>query len=251
MFALAESGFSKKAIARETGVSRTQVARWLSMGLTRVLGSPMRKHASDHIDGSCQLVARLDPAAYAYLFGQYLGDGSIVRMPSKVFKLSITTCDLYRGIRDECERAMQTVMPGRAVMHQQRIGCTDLYCYSSHWPCVFPQHGRGRKHERPLILRPWQERIVFDRHPDLFLRGLIHSDGCRSLNRVHRQTASGLRNYEYPRYTFTNESGHIHGFFTEACARLGIEWRWMKRAVISIARRDSVARLDAFVGPKC
>jgi hypothetical protein len=26
------------------------------------------------------------------------------------------------------------------------------------WPEVFPQHGRGRKHERPIVLEPWQER---------------------------------------------------------------------------------------------
>ena len=29
-----------------------------------------------------------------------------------------------------------------------------------HWPCLFPQHGPGRKHERPIVLEHWQRVIV-------------------------------------------------------------------------------------------
>lgn len=47
-----------------------------------------------------------------------------------------------------------------------------------HWPCLFPQHGPGRKHERPIVLEHWQREIV-EQHPGPFLRGLFHSDGCR------------------------------------------------------------------------
>jgi hypothetical protein len=75
---------------------------------------------------------------------------------------------------------------------------------------------------------------------------LIHSDGCRFLNRV---TAGG-RIYAYPRYNFTNASGDIRALFTDTCDLLGIEWRRMNARNISIARRASVSRLDGFVGPK-
>jgi hypothetical protein len=37
---------------------------------------------------------------------------------------------------------------------------------------VFPQHGPGRKHERPIRLEPWQELIVAA-HPKAMVRGLI------------------------------------------------------------------------------
>jgi hypothetical protein len=45
-----------------------------------------------------------------------------------------------------------------------------------HWPCLFPQHGPGRKHERTLPLGDWQ-RDNIETHLGDFLRGLFHSDG--------------------------------------------------------------------------
>jgi hypothetical protein len=38
--------------------------------------------------------------------------------------------------------------------------------------------------------------------------------------------------------------------FCDTCDALGVDWRIMKRDVISIARRASVAKLDAFISPK-
>jgi len=82
------------------------------------------------------------------------------------------------------------------------------------------------------------------RSPEAFLRGLIHSDGCRVMNRVQK------RKYAYPRYNFTNMSDDIKRMFTDACDQLEIGWRTMNHKTISIARRDSVALMDTFVGPK-
>ena len=67
------------------------------------------------------------------------------------------------------------------------------------WPEAFPQHGPGRKHERPIVLEDWQQAIV-DEHPWAFLRGLIHSDGCRTTNRFKTKLPSGrVAEYSYPR----------------------------------------------------
>jgi hypothetical protein len=110
---------------------------------------------------------------------------------------------------------------------------------------VFPQHGPGRKHERRIALTLWQQRIV-DAHPDHLLRGLIHSDCCRTINRIRHPH----KTYEYVRYQFTNASADIRAIFCGACDALGIEWRRMKERDISVARRASVAKLDAFIGPK-
>ncbi len=58
------------------------------------------------------------------------------------------------------------------------------------------------------------------------------------------------RAYSYPRYTFSNSSEDIRRIFTLACDLLGVQWRQMNATNVSVARRESVARLDEFVGPK-
>jgi hypothetical protein len=80
------------------------------------------------------------------------------------------------------------------------------------------------KHRRRIEPADWQEEIV-NLHTEAFVRGLIHSDGCRTINRVRRQLASGDRWYEYPRYLFTNESADIKGLLAAALDRLEIPWR--------------------------
>jgi hypothetical protein len=77
-------------------------------------------------------------------------------------------------------------------------------------------------------------------------RGLIRSDGCRAINRIK---GAGKR-YAYPRYTFTNHSADIRQIFCHYLDALDIAWRPMTWKHIPIARRDAVAKLDAFVGPK-
>ena len=149
---------------------------------------------------------------------------------------------------------MQTtalVMPSSKVFcaSHREVACTYVKSVSKHWPCLFPQHGPGRKHERKIELEPWQQEIV-NNHPGDFARGLFHSDGCRLINRVRRPLKGGDRWYEYPRYLFVNRSADIHRLCGEALDRLGVAWRFSKPTTISVARREAVARLDEFVGPK-
>jgi hypothetical protein len=126
-----------------------------------------------------------------------------------------------------------------------RDALVRVSCYWKHWPCLFPQHGPGRKHERPIFLADWQQAIVDDHHEE-FLRGLIHSDGCRHINRVWH----GDKAYEYTRYNFTNASADIRALFCASCDALGIAWRRMNARNISVARREAVAAMDEFIGPK-
>jgi hypothetical protein len=135
---------------------------------------------------------------------------------------------------------MAEVLPNK-VSRSRKQGCTEVASYSKHWPCLFPQHGPGRKHERRIELTPWQQELV-DLDPRPLIRGLLHSDGCRVLNWVNGTP--------YPRYHFTNVSADIRGIFGQACDQLGIEWRPNNRWTLSVARRGSVALLDQFVGPK-
>jgi hypothetical protein len=128
-------------------------------------------------------------------------------------------------------------------------GCIQVTAYSKHWPCLFPQHGPGHKHERPIVLQPWQREIV-ERHPGRFVRGLIHSDGCRVTNRVSRVVQGQRRQYEYPRYFFTSASQDILSLAAWALDLLGVRHRRPTARNLSIAQQASVAILDQHVGPK-
>ena len=87
----------------------------------------------------------------------------------------------------ECEAVGSSARPpGYAVQRVRSQGCTYVQSWWKHWPCVFPQHGAGRKHERPIVLEPWQRELV-EQHPGRFLRGLFHSDGCRITNWATKQ----------------------------------------------------------------
>ena len=117
-------------------------------------------------------------------------------------------------------------------------------------PEAFPQHGPGRKHERRIVLAGWQREVV-DRFPEEFLRGLLHSDGCRTVNRFTTRLPSGrVAEYAYPRWFFSNRSAGIRALFCEYCERLGIRWTQSNLRNISVSHRTSVALLDSFVPAK-
>jgi hypothetical protein len=192
-------------------------------------------------------VANATESAYAYLFGLYLGDGHLARHPRNVHRLRISLDRRYPVIVAEAAAAMAIVMPSNkvTVVRHWRDACDEPSSYSRHWHCVFPQHGPGPKHARPIGLEDWQREIL-DSFPWRFLRGLIHSDGCRFLNTIRHPK----KTYAYPRYNFTNHSDDIRNLFCEYCDKVGVEWRQMNRWNISVARRESVALMDRHIGPK-
>lgn len=191
----------------------------------------------------------LDEDAYAYLLGQYLGDGHITTGADRPTTLRIACADEWPGIADEVAEAMAAVMPARAVHRAARTGCHAVQSHTRHWLCLLPQHGPGPKHTRAIELVGWQRSIV-EARPGRFVRGLIHSDGCRITNWATKRTAQGVKRYDYPRYMFSNKSEHIMALCEEALDRLGIAHRRPRPDLLSVARRADVARLDENVGPK-
>jgi hypothetical protein len=184
---------------------------------------------------------------YAYLLGVYLGDGSLHRWgTSWILRIALDVA--YPEIVRECCEAIEAVRGGHRPTPKPDYGgkrCIRIESTWRRWPCLFPQHGPGRKHSRKIELVDWQRDIV-NQAPGAFLRGLIHTDGWRGVNRVH---AKG-KVYEYARYQFSNRSDDIRRLFTDTCEKLGIRWRQWTRYHVSVARRESVAILDSFVGPK-
>ena len=193
--------------------------------------------------------ADLDGAAYAELLGWYLGDGHISRGRRNVFNLHVFNDQKYVNDNERLKLLMSGVKPGGKPHTRMAPGCVITTVSWKHWPCLFPQHGPGRKHERPIVLEDWQRIIVLE-HPGPFLRGLFHSDGCRGKNWTRKIIAGEMKRYDYPRWQFTNVSDDIRGLCTWALDLVGIAWRQMNWKTISVARRDDVARLDALIGPK-
>ncbi|MCL6298458.1 transcriptional regulator [Streptomyces kronopolitis] len=238
---------SLNAVSKQTGISRFALRSWQSRlePLSRRTDCPR-----------CERVPRPPEAdtAYAYLLGLYLGDGCISKQPrNRGYALRIACADAWPGLIAACRRAMKTVRPMNSVCVARGEGCVMVTSYSVHWPCLFPQHGPGKKHERPIVLERWQQQIV-DAHPWEFLRGLIHSDGCRVTNWTARTIAGERRRYEYPRYFFTNVSADILRLYTDTLDKVGVAWRPTRQGRraenISVARKESVALMDTHIGPK-
>lgn len=185
---LFNSGCNDSEISRLTGVPRGTVRDWRSGARDRTF---RHSNSSEHRCGASHDFSTLPAQAYSYLLGMYLGDGYIADHPRGVYRLRIFTDIQYPGIIEECRVAMETVMPRQhAYRLRMQSRCIEVSMYSKHWPCLFPQHGPGRKHERPIELEPWQEQFV-DQATESFVRGLIHSDGCRVIANDRVSKASG------------------------------------------------------------
>lgn len=235
-----------------TGIPRSTIAKWVHGQLPRHVdreGRPRPRCA--RCGHAPHDFAVLPASTYAYLLGLYLGDGTIIRFP-RSYRLEVTLDRRYPGIIAECERAIGRVSgKGKAASRSRASsGAVVVSGYSRSWPCLLPQHGEGRKHRRRIELSRWQEAICH-REPEHLLRGLVHSDGCRSVNRVRSTTGEMLA---YPRYLFTNRSDDILAIFTDHLDLLGIAWTRLRPRghadAISVARREGVAAMDGFVGPK-
>jgi hypothetical protein len=235
VFALRAHGMATARIARTTGIPRSTIRYWLAQG-------PGYAERTEHRCDPCAHITAMPAGPYAYLLGLYLGDGCLSEMHRGVYRLRITLDKKYPGIIDECCRAMALVLPNK-VGKIDRPGCFEVYSDSKHWSCLFPKHGRGPKHQRPIVLSPWQHEIAMRQFPYLLLRGLIQSDGWRGTNRIAGR-------YEYPRYLFSNRSADIRALFKEACWRMDIESRQSGQWQVAVSRRHDVARMDIIVGEK-
>jgi hypothetical protein len=241
-WSLMSEGLGDSAIARLTGIPRSTISAWRHGRGSRYHERLMSAHSSWRPS---------DGAAYCYLLGAYLGDGCLNVTPTGAASLSISLDSGYPAVVAEVEQAITrtfSVHTRRSTVPGSRVAVV----HGSHpvLPYAFPQHAAGRKHVRRIELAPWQRNLT-EIHPGSLLRGLIHSDGCRTMNRFRTKLPSGrVAEYEYPRYFFSNLSADIRRIFCEHCELLGIRWTQSNARNISVSDRRSVGLLDDFVGPK-
>jgi hypothetical protein len=234
---LIHSGLNDCEVARRTGLPRTTIRDWRRPRyVPRALVGPTCPRC-----GQAARRMSFTAADYAELLGLYLGDGHIARM-ARTWLLRIFLDSKYPEIVGDAHALLARSLPANRVRkgHAHDGRMTILSVYSQHLRCLFPQHGEGKKHERPIVLETWQQQIV-DEAPWSFLRGCIRSDGCSFINRTGR--------YAYLSYEFSNRSQDILGLFGQTCDSVSVEYRRYPKA-IRIYRRPSVALLEANVGVK-
>jgi hypothetical protein len=236
---LAADGHSATEVGRIVGVPRATVREWMHGQVPRRTnvdtGTICDACGSPHDFPGL-------PTAYVQLLGLYLGDGCLSAHPRGVYKLRIVLDARYPGIIEECEDAVRAVMPRSSLNRVDYETWYEVYSYSKSWPCLFPQHGSGKKHERRITLEGWQLDLVSKR-PDRLLRGLLQSDGCRFQN-------TGRAGWSHPRYAFANVSADIRAIFCAACDLLGLRWTASGDRTIYVSRKADVALLDLLVGAK-
>jgi hypothetical protein len=240
---LIAEGLGDTDISRTTGIPRPTISAWRH-------NRGRRYH--DRLATATTLWRPEQPPAYSYLLGIYLGDGCLNALPSGAASLIVSLDLSYPAIIEAVERSIRTVFPGVTVVRVYPRDARLVVLRTSHpaLPFAFPQHGAGRKHMREIRLTEWQRKLTHA-HPQELLRGLIHSDGCRTVNRFKTKLPSGrVAEYEYPRYFFSNLSDDIRAIFCEHCELLGIRWTQSNPRNVSVSHRKSVALIDEFVGPK-
>jgi hypothetical protein len=230
---LATSSLSDGEVAARLGLPRSTVREWRTQGWREGSLCPRCWRRTKPIV--------VEPKSYAELLGLYLGDGCISRV-GRTYSLRLALDARYPMIAADAQNLMQIVFPTNRVRCLTADGgSTLMLCvYSSHLPCVFPQHGPGKKHQRTIALEPWQQDLV-DRAPWPLLRGLIRSDGCMFINRTGA--------YRYETYEFRNQSRDLLDLFSQTCDRVGVDHRRTHER-IRINRRDAVAAMLAHVGQK-
>jgi hypothetical protein len=238
---LLAAGWSLSAISDELGVSRWAVRSWRDHGV-------VSEHQRRCTCPVCNAQVALDTRSYALLLGYYLGDGCVSRT-RRTFSLRVSCDERYPGIIADVGSAISRVHPAGAVCHVKGPGVTVVQNCWNHWPCLFPQHGPGRKHERELSLEGWQREAV-QAYPALFLRGLLHSDGCRTKNWATRTVGGVTKRYDYARWEFVNHSDDIRRWCAETLDLVEVPWRLSSWRCISVSTRAGVARLDALIGLK-
>jgi hypothetical protein len=240
-----EAGQTQVDIERITGIPRGTVGDCIRRYKTLAGLEAQRERASKStVEITLQRIhQQLEvQQAYAYLLGLYLGDGSIVlNKNQRSYRLRITLDKKYPLIIASCQQSISLILPDNKPSLVPSEGCFDVTTHYKHWPVLFPQHGSGPKHLRPIILESWQQQIVAA-YPLDFFRGLYHSDGSRSQNIVNGKN--------YPRYFFTNMSDDIRRLYCLVCDALNLQWTSTNKLTIAISKRKDVEYLDSVIGPK-
>lgn len=205
-----EQGKSKYQIAKELNITHSTVRYWWNYDFARVA---QLAEAQDLKSCQREFESHLG-YHYAHLLGLYLGDGYINKHNSSCYKLRITCHAEDSIVINDCMQSMKALFINKVNKWKHtNANCVDVYIYSNDIPKLFPQHGKGRKHERKIALESWQKDII-NEHPLLFIKGLMQSDGSRFIRNIE--------NRSYASYIFCNVSKDIIDILYDVCIGVGL-----------------------------
>jgi len=221
---LFRSGYNKTKISNELGLHRGTVRKWL--GLTE---PPLSRYKNYSLID----LVYLNTGIYSYLLGLYLGDGYI-NSCSNTFKLRFFLDKKYVDLNRFVHKQMNELFKENKISISNRDTWEVYTVYNNDLPVVFPQHGKGKKHERKIELLDWQLKIIDWKE---LMKGLFHSDGCfyKSKGRYF--------------YEFKNFSPDIINIFKCCCEKNNIEYTFGER-VIRIYKKNSVQKMKDLIGTK-
>ena len=93
-------------------------------------------------------------------------------------------------------------------MRATKTGASKSALYSKHWPCLFPQHGPGKKHTGRFALEPWQQALVDQATEEFILRPDPQRRLPRRRQRSRRRQASATTSRTCPRTSTGSSPPH-------------------------------------------
>lgn len=224
IFKLKESGLNNCQISRELNIPRTTIASILKREpKEKIVINPYNYIKDNSLE-----------SAYSYILGLYLGDGYISKT-KRTYRLRIFLDSQYNKLNEYLVNQLQQLFPNNKVtIIKSKHNMIILSVYSNNIPDLFPHIGKGKKHNREIIITFWQEDILISHQ---LIKGFIHSDGTYYF--------SG----KFDRYEFKNLSIDILNIFKNYCDKLNIKYTSNKN-VITFYKRNEVLELKELIGTK-
>jgi DNA-binding transcriptional regulator WhiA len=241
---LKKEGFNNSEISRQLDIPRRTIIDWVSGKIKLNESSKEKRKNFNPLD-----YLKDKKEAYSYILGLYLGDGYINKT-EKSWRIRFFLDYKYDKLNDFATEELQKVFPNNKINilnHKNTKGNSSyitLYTCSVLIEKLFPQIGKGKKHERKIELTDWQKEIIDYK---FLLKGLFHSDGS-----YYKQTNS---NSFY--YNFSNLSKDIIEIFCECCNKINVECKFChtlvrgkKKYTANVRKQQFVEKLHGIIGDK-
>lgn len=235
-------GYKIVEVSKLTGINRSTLSNWI------VRNGRIKKQIDTDIPLNYLMsfkdgFTEQDKKDYSYLLGLYLGDGCIYKL-KRTEKITITLDKKYEKLNEYTINIFSRFFNKDSYIFDRSLhnrgNAIDVIHHSSHLSLIFPQHGIGKKHNRDVSLKSWQESIIDDIS---LVKGLIMSDGTYYLD---NQT-------NIKKYSFSNKSKDIIDLMKGLLIKLNIDFKLYNKVSkyeLVIHSKNQAEKLHNIIGDK-
>ncbi len=226
-------GASIRQIGRELNVDHSTVSYWIKNDFACEMRSKQLQVEEIHE------ICNTKSVAYSYILGCYLGDGHISQLP-RTQRLRLFSGTAHPTIVQDQINALNILFSNVVNHKESKTSKMEVITvHNTQLDIYFPQHDVGKKHDRDVSLKPWQQTII-DKEPECFIKGLIDTDGCLYDNGRYVKD-DGEKTY-LPSYQFTNKSKDILKMYTDVLDKFDIHYTYVSKKCgsVNIFTRDRV-----------